>query len=289
MEEKDKIETMEQTKQTKHILKRILAGVLSTLMLDLTLVGFFMLKSDSAVEELNEGYYTYQINKDGTAKIIHCYSQGGDIEIPSTLGGYTVTEIACDVFRQGWNIENIKIPDSIICIDKGAFLWCTSFEVDENNPNYSSEDGVLFNKDKTELIQYSAGNKRTSYTVPNSVITIGSSAFFNSYNLKDVIIPDNVITIKESAFGSCENLERITIGNGVTDICEFAFSLCHNVDSITMGSGVKKISKSAFYACYPLNDLYYSGSEKQWKKIKIGKENDDLLNANIHYEENKKS
>ena len=76
-------------------------------------------------------------------------------------------------------LENIKIPKSVESIGIGVFNNCmglVDITVDENNPCFSSQDGVLFNKDKTELLQYPIGKSRTSYTIPKSVRDIGYRA-----------------------------------------------------------------------------------------------------------------
>ena len=73
-----------------------------------------------------------------------------------------------------------------------------------------SLDGVLFNKAKTELIQYPAGNTRTSYTIPDSVTSLGKTAFCNCIHLISVAVPESVTSIGNSAFSGCTSLTSIT-------------------------------------------------------------------------------
>jgi hypothetical protein len=82
--------------------------------------------------------------------------------------------------------------------------------VDNANTAYSSENGVLFNKSKTTLIQYPIGNTNTSYTIPNSVTAIGNNAFSNSSGLTSVTIGSSVTTIGTNAFYDCSGLDTIT-------------------------------------------------------------------------------
>ena len=105
----------------------------------------------------------------------------------------------------------------------------TSITVDIENKSYSSENGILFNKDKTEIIRYSPGKNDSSYTIPNSVTNIGSYAFSDCYNLTSVTIPNSVTSIGGYAFSGCDNLTSITIPNSVTSIGIYAFRNCDNL------------------------------------------------------------
>ena len=138
--------------------------------------------------------------------------------------------IADGAFVRSKNIIAITIPNSLtLGIDEDTFngFWncenVTTFAVNGGNPLYSSMDGVLFNKDKTTLIQYPVGSNRSYYTVPDTVITIGKNAFESAINLNGVVISDSVKMISEASFKYCENLASISIGNGVTEIESDAF------------------------------------------------------------------
>ncbi len=182
------------------------------------------------------------------------------------------------------NIEKITIPDSVTKIDTEAFRDCsglTSIIVDENNINYSSVDGVLFDKDKSTLIQCPIGNDRNSYTVPDSVSKIEKDAFEDCWRLKSITIPDSVTSIGKSAFYKCTGLTSITIPYNVTEIGSYAFDYCSALTSITIPISVTEIGSSAFYMS--LKDVYYVGSWEQWKEINIHEDNEYLNKARIHY------
>ena len=243
-----------------------------------------------------------------------------------------VTTIGMFAFSYCRSLTSVEIPDSVTTIGKSAFSVCislTSINVASGNLNYLSEDGVLFDKNKSKLIQCPIGNQRTEYTVPNSVTTIGEyafsccrsltsvtipnsetiiedGAFDQCYSLISVTIPDSVttigyrafdycrsltsVTIPNSvktiggwAFSDCTSLTSITIPNSVTTIGYWSFSHCSGLTSVTIPNSVTTIVEGAFFDCSSLKDVYYSGSEEQWKKISIGSSNDELLNAKIHY------
>ena len=178
----------------------------------------------------------------------------------------SVTTIGDDAFRECTGLTNVTIPDSVEFLGSGVFSRCTSLTsitVDKNNENYSSRDGVLFNKDQTTLIQYPAGNQRDTYIIPDSVKSIGEYAFSGCTGLTSITIPDSVTSIGIDAFDGCTGLTSITIPDSVTNI-----------------------GGAAFYGCKGLTDVYYSGTEAEWKKISIDVLNDELKNATIHYNAN---
>lgn len=208
------------------------------------------------------------------------------------------------------NLTSITIPDSVTSIKTHTFEHCnnlTSITVDNSNLYYSNdENGVLFNKDKTRLIQYPIGNDRDSYIIPNSVISIDDSAFKNCTSLINITIPDSVtnidgnvfydctsltnIKIPDSvtsigsfAFHNCVNLKKVILGNNITSIESGTFSDCNNLTSITIPNRVTSIEYYAFGDCTNLNTVYYTGSQEEWKTITIGDYNQSLTNATIHY------
>lgn len=135
--------------------------------------------------------------------------------------------------------------------------------VGENNSKYSSdENGVLFNKDKSELLQYPPGKNSEEYTVPESVKTIGTNAFRNCNNLIYVKIPESVSVIKSFAFAESGGLKEITIPDGVKTIGNSAFNWCRSLESVQIGSGIENIGEYAFFSCGKLKTININGSVK---------------------------
>ena len=197
----------------------------------------------------------------------------------------SVTTIGDRAFAFSAGLTSVTIPDSVTTIGDCPFSGCislTNIYVASGNSNYSSENGVLFNKNKSILIQYPTGNQRTEYAIPNSVTTIGEYAFSECRSLTSVTIGNSVRTIDEGAF-YFSSLTSVTIGNSVTTIWMNAFSQCYSLTSVTIGNSVTTIGYQAFEYCSNLKDVYYSGSEEQWKNILISKYNEPLTNATIHY------
>ena len=176
----------------------------------------------------------------------------------------SVTYIGNYAFHGCTALTSVTIPDSVTSIGDGAFASCTSLAgiwVAEGNSHYVNDaSGVLFNKDKTTLVQC-PGAFSGSYTIPDSVTSIGGAAFLDCSSLTSVTIPYRVTSIGRYAFDGCTSLTSVTIPDSVTSIGEWAFADCTS-----------------------LTDVYYAGSEAQWKAISISSNgNDDLLTANIHY------
>ena len=175
------------------------------------------------------------------------------ITIPSS-----VTSIEYDAFSNCTSLTSITIPSSVTSIGNLAFKNCTSLtsiNVDSANSKYASINGVLFNKSKTELICYPAGNSATLYEIPSSVMSIGDYAFYSCKNLTSITIPNSVKSIGRYAFSHCTSLTSITIPNSVTSIEYGAFYYCTSLTSITISNSVTSIENNAFSDCTCLKNI----------------------------------
>jgi hypothetical protein len=212
----------------------------------------------------NTAFYNNESNWEGDVLYIGSHLTAAKNTI---WGDYNIKEetlcIADYAFADCTALNSITIPESVTYVGKYAFDNCSnlaSIDVSDNNKNYSSINGNLYNKDKTQLLQYSIGKEDTSFIIPDSVTIICNYAFYRCTNLKSITVPNSTTSIGDSAFEGCRSLTSVTIGNNVTSIGNRAFQTCKN-----------------------LAYVYYSGSEENWKKIDIGENNSCLTNATINY------
>ena len=149
------------------------------------------------------------------------------------------------------SIVRVSIPEGVTSIEEAMFLNYKNFigyDVADSNPNFSSADGVLFNKDKTDLIRFPSG-KSGSYTIPGTVKVIDIGAFASCEKVTSVSMPDSVKLLEKYAFNCCSGLVSIKISSSVTVIPKDCFSNCSSLKSVTIPGGVTRIEASAFWGC----------------------------------------
>jgi uncharacterized protein YjdB len=170
----------------------------------------------------------------------------------------SVTDIGLYAFAKCTKLTSVVIPQSVVSVGEGAFSSCSnlsSISVKEENLNYISEDDILFNKTKTNLICYPAGKQGNNYIIPTTITDIGIGAFQGCKNLVSVTIPDGIKEIKRDCFHGCSSLSSIIIPYGVTTIESGAIAECMNLSSITIPISVKNIQGGAFYYCDGLQSV----------------------------------
>ncbi len=180
--------------------------------------------------------------------------------VPSSLKKVVITsatQIGDYAFYDCRSLTSITIPDSVTSIGDYAFHNCkslTSIIADEKNATYASQDGVLYNKDKTNIICVPRGMEG-SVSLPNTVTSICGSAFAGCTGLTSITIPDSVTSIDTNAFCDCTGLTSVTIGSSVTSIGDYAFSGCSSLTSVTIPSSVTSIGDYAFQWCKSLTSV----------------------------------
>jgi tetratricopeptide (TPR) repeat protein len=153
--------------------------------------------------------------------------------------------------------DKLIIPNGYI-VNGGTFSQCQNLktiDVMPNNTKYTSIDGVLYSKDRSELIRWPCGKADTIVTLPKELTSIGRSAFFNCNNLTRITINEGVIEINEYAFCSCKKLESVILPSSVKNIGVRAFFYSDKLKSINIPNDAKNIGDGAFYQCKSLTNI----------------------------------
>ena len=185
----------------------------------------------------------------------------------------SVTSIGNDAFEWCSSLTSITIPNSVTSIGNHAFDGCSSL-TNITIPSSVTSIGNRAFYDCSSL---------TSIAIPKGVTSIGDYAFESCSSLTSITIPNSVTSISWGMFWGCSSLTNVTIPNGVTSIGNYAFRDCSNLTSVIIPDSVTSIGWGEFYSCNNLKDVYYSGNEEQWKSINIGRDNEALTRATIHY------
>jgi len=260
------------------------------------------------------------VTNNGAITITGYTGPRGLVTIPSLTNGLPVTSIAAGAFQNNYNVAGVVIPNTVTNIGLYAFQGCdyltlvtipasvtgigavafcncrklTAITVDPANLFYSSANGVLFNKDRTGLIQFPAG-LGGSYAIPGSVTRVGTEAFFGCTLLTNVMVGNSVTNIGDLAFFASGPLTAITVeannpayssvngvlfdkdqttlvtfpaglgGSytvpaGVTNILDYAFSYCNGLTEVTIPASVTRLEWSAFVFCGALTGVYFLGN-----------------------------
>ncbi|MBQ8448668.1 MAG: leucine-rich repeat protein [Clostridia bacterium] len=236
-----------------------------------------------------------------------------DITIPNG-----VKKISESAFWYCSKLASITIPSSVTAIDNEAFNYCESladvyfggtqaqwkkisvgkengplkrakvhFEGDEkasaggtsaaSAQAPDTKDGIIVYSDgRTEVLEYGTTE------IPENV-------FVGYTDIVSIVLPEGVKSIGNMAFASCDNLKSIVIPQGLTSIGQYAFKGCESLKSITIPSSVTSIGNRSFYGCHNIKDIYYGGTQAQWKKISVGEENEPLKKATVHFEGDEKA
>ena len=181
----------------------------------------------------------------GEATITGYSGSGGEVVIPSKLGGYAVTNIGNLSFEKNRSLTSVTIPDSVTSIGNGAFINCY------NLTSITIPDGV------TSIGQYAFRdcNALMSVTIPDSVTRLQYQTFASCHSLTSVTIPDRVTEIDNECFKNCTSLIEFTISNSVKYIGMSSFEGCCSLTSVTIPDSLREIGYTAFSGCTKLAEI----------------------------------
>ena len=192
----------------------------------------------------------------------------------------TVKEIESRAFAYCTGLLSVVLPDSVKAIRRGAFNCCTGLayvyipasvcEIDEyafsgctalsnitvhpDNPFFTSENGNLYNKDKTVLLKYYQAQPG-EMNIPETITVIGDGAVRNCVAVTSAVLPNSVKEIKHGAFSGCSGLTTVVVPDSVTEIGSFAFSDCTSLTSIILPASLTMIGNWLFSDCSALTSI----------------------------------
>lgn len=248
-----------------------------------SLFGPFSFVSTAIAE--TSGDYEYElINGDTEVKIKKYLGPGGDVVIPGEIDGKPVSTIGYHSFYLLEGLTSVTVPANVTSIIGAAFAECpdlTDINVNPNNTNYASVDGVLFSKNLMNLETFPSGRegpytvpggtvyilyeafarcKLSAVTVPGSVLSIDEKAFYECKSLTSATLGAGILSIKANAIAYCDALTSIVIPDSVTSIGYRAFAADYSLASVTIGSGVTAIAHDTFTHCHSLTSLTIPGN-----------------------------
>lgn len=200
-------------------------------------------------------------------------------KLESIVFGRKITKIGSYAFRLCENLKSLTIPDCVKEIEQDVFAntgvenliisasvtyihpvlyglpTLQKIDVDPNNLNYSSLEGILYNYEKTSLICYPTKKAVEEYEVPNSVEIIENKAFYNNDYLTKITLPEGLIKISDYAFYDTDQLDNLKIPDSVEYIGEYAFFSCDHLVSLLFGHDLRAIGREAFGCCLNLREI----------------------------------
>ena len=254
--------------------------------------GFTFVALNGEIEP--ESPFIFEELDDGTLCVVGYNGTQGDVIIPSTYNGKTVTAIGDFPFYMIENAGKVYIPETVRTYGEWALEPFPEIEVSENNPYFASYEGALFTKDLSKLLYTSS--KATSVSIPSETSDIDfifrngngndtriyvsqNNEYFSSdgimlYNkdktellrciksAENVVIPDTVVSIREYSFSGNRSLKSINIPDSVEYIGKNAFYCDYGLESVTIGKGLKSIGESAFEDCIKLRNVTFKGASE---------------------------
>lgn len=170
-------------------------------------------------------------------------SMTGDVSVPTTLGGRSVTSVGPYAFYDCRGLTSMSIPNGVTNISERAFASCTSLRSAEI-PSTVENIGSYAFSGCTSLL---------SVTLPNGLRTISNSAFKRCKALTAITIPQAVTSIGNDSFEECTSLTSVDIPSAVTSIGSYAFSGCEELATVELHEGLERIGESAFSRCSKLS------------------------------------
>jgi len=171
-----------------------------------------------------------------------------------------------NAFGKCYNLGSLALPAFVRDIKSGAWADCKKLNkitIDPKNKNFIIENGLLFNKDKTQLICFLPNKTDSNFVIPSTITEIANQQFEGCAAMKSIILPPNIKKIGSNAFKDCISLTDITLPSGITDIYNKTFMGCVSLKHIQLPESLKNIWAEAFLGCRSLTSIEIPSSVEQ--------------------------
>lgn len=185
----------------------------------------------------------------------YCFSSCTSLEIAPINEKIRIIGDQC--FANCLSLTRVNIHSEVSSIGSGIFNGCEDLDinVDSNNGYFSSVDGVLFNKNGTQLKEFRKSKKIQNYQIPSGVTTLNNYCFHGCKALTSITIPDTVTSLGEYCFYNCSSLESIELPNSITTMGTRCFANCTNITTFNVPSGVTALISYCFSGCTALKSI----------------------------------
>lgn len=207
------------------------------------------------------GDFMYSLTTDGKVCIEDCTSTAEDLVIPDTIDGIAVTELGKTAFgsdHENSTFKTVTLPASINYISaENPFIYCTQLteiKVAEGSSDYKAVDGILYNKDKTQVICYPCCKKGSSFTIPSGVKKVGASAFYNTA-LQEITMADSLEQVEHFAFASTDLTTADFSKTKLEYLSDYAFTNCTHLHDVLLPDTVEHIGGGTFAGCNGLEKI----------------------------------
>ncbi len=191
------------------------------------------------------------------ARVVRYSGEAAEVVIPDTLGGKPVKEIAATTFETATHVTAITIGESVTKIEDPSFKTLPLLQtltVSENNVGYAVSDGVLFHKKMKTVYCYPQGKTGDSYTLPDTVTTVGANAFTNTH-LTSLTMGDKITKVYASAFAGNKNLTSVKLSAKLSQLYESAFAGCEKLSDVTLPASMTSVGVNCFANCASLKSV----------------------------------
>lgn len=207
------------------------------------------------------GDFSYSITTKDTVCIEMCTAEGPDVVVPAEIEGKAVTELGSNAFGKEPHkkYETITIPGSINYISSvNPFIFCQSLKeikIEGSSNDFTVKDGILFSKDMKTLVHYPIAKPGKSYTIPDGVDTLGTSAIADT-ELEEIKFPSTLEVLGDYAVSTSKNLKSVDLSSTkLSSTGNFAFAECSALTEIKFPESLVSIDGGAFWDCTSLAEV----------------------------------